>query len=617
MAGLEIQIGGDTTDWNLKVKEVERDIKELSKEKQIQIKAGLDTTEITKNIKDAKKSLADLKTTLKDTGNTFSKDLAPKVANGSNALTQFSRIAQDAPFGIIGIGNNITATAEAFSALKNQTGSTGGALKAVASSMLGSGGILLAVSLVTTGLTYMAQNGLTVEGVFRKLTGTFNENAEAIKKASIEGAKSASEEIINLKALTSVAQNEALSRKDRLIAVEKLQQAYPAYFGNLSKEQILTGNITSAVNELTKALISKAIAEKLASDSAEIQLKIFEANAKLNAAKARTTALEIKLSKDLAAAQKSVGNSAAQLAIIRAKGLNAINDSKDAEQEARDEILKGTEALKQRQDIINKLTAASIKLSATQPKAGKTKKTFSTPQVSGTDSSLNVAGLVDVNQIAVVTGELDKFGGKVKELPGVIKTSMGTVRETVSSELIAIQTILFEFNKEANSIILGSITSTFSNLGTAIGDALANGKNVFSAIGNSLLASLGSFLSDMGDLLIKYGALAVVKGKLDAAILAGGPVSIAAGVAAIAVGVALKAAGGAVGAKASGKGSSSGGGSISTGADYSSPSQSSGGGSSSFGGGTVVFEIAGTSLIGVLNNTLDKNKRLGGNLPIG
>jgi hypothetical protein len=182
---------------------------------------------------------------------------------------------------------------------------------------------------------------------------------------------------------------------------------------------------------------------------------------------------------------------------------------------------------------------------------------------------------------------------------------------------------LAQFNQNANFLIKDSIANTFSNLGTAIGEALATGGNVLNAVGNSILQSLGRFLSDMGDMLIKYGTYAVLKGKLDIAILTGGAVSIAAGIAAIGVGVALKAIGGAIGAKANAgaNAASSGGGSqrgsMSTGADISSPTSSVSQGGTFNNSGTVVFEISGQKLIGVLSNTLGANKRLGGSLAIG
>lgn len=121
--------------------------------------------------------------------------------------------------------------------------------------------------------------------------------------------------------------------------------------------------------------------------------------------------------------------------------------------------------------------------------------------------------------------------------------------------------LLVDFNKSANDIILGSITDTFGQLGESIGIALSEGGNVLQAIGTTILQGLGSFLSEMGTLLIKYGTLAVVKGKLDLAILTGGPLSIAAGIAAIGVGIALKAAGAAIGNAAKSGNASGGGGS--------------------------------------------------------
>ena len=47
---------------------------------------------------------------------------------------------QDAPFGFIGIQNNLNPLLESFQRLKAETGSTGGAFKALSKSLLGPAG---------------------------------------------------------------------------------------------------------------------------------------------------------------------------------------------------------------------------------------------------------------------------------------------------------------------------------------------------------------------------------------------------------------------------------------------------------------------------------------------
>jgi len=629
MAGLEVQIGADLKDFKNKIKEVERDIQELANEKAIQIKAGLDTKEITAQIKDAKRSLTELKTTLRDTGNSFQKDLAPKVANGSNALTQFGRIAQDAPFGIMGIGNNITATAESFGYLVKETGSAGGALKAVASSIMGAGGILLAISLVTSGLTYMSQKGITVSDVFNKMSGTFDQVRKDMQDLNVEAAKNAQAQISSVGAYVAAAKNINLSMSDRLIAVKKLQDEYPAYFGNLTKEEILNGNVAKTVRDVTAALIAKAKAAgltdrivKLAEEEERIQSSINNSIAaqfkQYRLTKKEAFDAAVILNKQL----RGEIDLEAELTAGRANGLSKAEKTALAAYKYSQTLQGlGGELRKNMQDqdkLTNSLerqTAAQIKLDFTKEKAAK--KTYETPQVSGIDNFLTPAGLKDLNTIETFNGKVGKFGEKLKGLPGEISVSMTGVVQAISEGTTEANKALDKFNTDMNSIIQNGIVETLSELSDAIGTAFATGGNVITAVGKSLLSTLGGVLSELGKMCITTG-LGIL--AIQTSLKTLNPyVAIAAGAALVALGGAVKGSvknlGGSAGGSASVSGGS--GSSYSSGASYSSPASSgTSGGSSSFAGGTVVFEISGSSLIGVLNNTLDGNKRLGGAMGI-
>lgn len=119
------------------------------------------------------------------------KDLGPGANQASLALGNLGRVAQDAPFGFLGISNNINPLLESFQRLKASTGSTGSALKALGSSLAGAGGVGLAVSLVTSALVVFGdQLGITgatfkkadFEAANFKLTlDRIAEGAEALK----------------------------------------------------------------------------------------------------------------------------------------------------------------------------------------------------------------------------------------------------------------------------------------------------------------------------------------------------------------------------------------------------------------------------------------------------
>jgi len=177
---------------------------------------------------------------------------------------------------------------------------------------------------------------------------------------------------------------------------------------------------------------------------------------------------------------------------------------------------------------------------------------------------------------------------------------------------------MVDFDRDTKTLITGSITNTFSQLGEAIGTALATGGDVFSAIGQTILVGIGNFLKDLGKLLIQYGVAAVAYSTASKALT--NPLTAApAGLALIAAGVVLTAVGSAIGTMARGGASSSYGSSnvSGSGSEYSPGVQSRSYGTSRSGGGNVIFEIAGTKLIGVIKNTLDRNRSFGGNLTFG
>lgn len=600
---LEVQIGADSSDLQKKIKEAELALKELSQVKLERIKLGLDTKEINGNIASVKKSLNDLKTVSKDTGSAIG-GMAPKVASGGNALMQFSRIAQDAPYGIMGIGNNITATVEAFGHLKNSTGSTGGALKALAGSIVGSGGILLAVSLVTTAFTYMAQNGLSVGDVIDKMTGKFDANRKALQDMNAEVAGNAQAQISSMNALISTAKNVKISDEERLIAVRKLQAEYPAYFGNLSQEEILNGNVAGAVRGVTRAIIAKAKAAaavdrivKLSEEEERIQSNIKNELAEV----ARGYQLNKKEAFEFAKAVLEGGDAfklldpykkrAGFFDVANAVALNNTLSKLD------NQLISNRTKQDKLTDSINESTAAYINLeakatkasAAAAPKEGKYKNP--NPKFNGGTGFIG-GGIVNPN-LGLQTPDLgvDEYAIAANEK---LRLALELQKKTIE-----------DFNKELGSIVTNGTVNALAGIGDAIGGALASGGNVIDAVGKSILGSMGSMLQELGKATIAYGVgLIAVKTAIKNPATA-----IAAGVAMVALGSMIS--------KSVAKSSSvvGGGGSVSTGNSVSSPTSSTGGGGgSSFQGGTVVFEISGQSLIGVLSNTLDKNRRLGGSL---
>jgi hypothetical protein len=106
--------------------------------------------QVNKALDNTNKALDQTAKESKKAGDALNNQLKPGANQANQSLTNLSRIVQDAPFGFMGIANNINPLVESFGRLKQETGSTGGALKSLAGGLLGAGGLGLAVSAVTS-----------------------------------------------------------------------------------------------------------------------------------------------------------------------------------------------------------------------------------------------------------------------------------------------------------------------------------------------------------------------------------------------------------------------------------------------------------------------------------
>ena len=115
-----------------------------------------------------------------------------KFTAGSNqaafALTNLGRVAQDAPFGFIGIQNNLNPLLESFQQLKAQSGSTSGALKALGQSLIGPAGLGIALSLVTAAITFYTQYQQKAKTATKETTQSFKEQKDEFLKSPYEKA---------------------------------------------------------------------------------------------------------------------------------------------------------------------------------------------------------------------------------------------------------------------------------------------------------------------------------------------------------------------------------------------------------------------------------------------
>ena len=213
----------------------------------------------------------------------------PSLAMGWN--TFFLAISNNLPI----LTDEIKRAKDEYNALKAAGQQATPVWKQVVSSLLSW------QTALTVGITLLTMYGSEiidwVSGLFKaqKQLDLGKESVKAFNDAMLKGGKSAQQEVTTLNLLYNATQNLSKGMNERLSAVEKLQQQYPSYFANFSKEDILAGKAADSYVRLAQSITASAKAQAARNSIVEQQSKVLENEQKINEAYSRLQEAENKL----------------------------------------------------------------------------------------------------------------------------------------------------------------------------------------------------------------------------------------------------------------------------------------------------------------------------------
>jgi hypothetical protein len=216
------------------------------------------------------------------------RNVVPGANQAANALTNVGRVAQDLPFGFLGIQNNLNPLLESFQRLKAETGSSGAALKALGSSLIGPAGLGIALSVIS-GAILIYQNG--IQGFNKKTkeaadkSKEFVDSLKSVNDIIGEATGGQQGQIAQVQALADVVTNTNAAYDDRKRALQELGQINKNYFGDLKLEEGQLGLLTARVDEYTKAIVAQAVVKGFTDEISRVAIELNKQEKALNSSR--------------------------------------------------------------------------------------------------------------------------------------------------------------------------------------------------------------------------------------------------------------------------------------------------------------------------------------------
>lgn len=394
----------------------------------------------------------------------------------ANALTNLGRVAQDSPYGFIGIQNNLNPLLESFQRLKAETGSTGTALKALGAGLMGPAGIGVALSVASALLVTFGDDLMSAS----KETVALNKAQTAFSDTLSKSMGSAKAEIATIQSLVAITNDVTVSTDERKRALNQLKEAYPGY-NQLQKVDINdAASLKNVTDNLSDALMRKARIQAYSTIIAEEEAKQFK--------------IAIENDKDranrLGAVSKAINDYVVPLmSLTDATTANIVKNklAVDAVDKASESYDFGSKYLSKMKDMLNATTKEQNKFNDAQMLGAAPKKGAATNlKATSLDNYLATANVVDKSGFKPVDTSL-------VSIPYTGNTGVKSLENlTLGNSLLMQreQLILANYNADVlfneQQAMANELATAGTSLFTSMGNALLYGQDMGEALTNTL-----------------------------------------------------------------------------------------------------------------------------------
>lgn len=406
-----------------------------------------------------------------------------KLPGSSNQATQslinLSRVAQDAPYGFIGIANNINPLLESFQRLKASTGTTGGAMQALKSALIGPAGVGLAVGVVSSLMVTFGDKLFSASASMSKMSKVVSE-----AKDEFVGAK---KEIESLRINIDLAKQGILSKQQ---VIKQYNDSLGKAAGSVKTLEEAEASLIKNGDAYVQMTLQKAIANTAFAKQAEAEFSIAQNNIRVQTEYSKQVGIA-GLAQDIATKKVSASNERLQKQADQYKQIG-VNASKAAADISKNFGFNNTEV---------KPKSMSIK-----------------PEKVNLDFSLAKYGRLELPVGTAVLRMQELLLDKPKQLT-FAETLQNSLTDKIS-KLVVTPNIKVAENKELKkqaedrvamhkqeaAVITSVLTPAFDSMF----NALAQGGNAFKAFGQAAIQALTQLIGK----LVTTAAIAAILGPV-------------------------------------------------------------------------------------------------------